>query len=39
MTQDLKKLKFSGTDYGLQTMSVTVPVSSKMFNAHLNMYN
>ncbi|KAG2232502.1 hypothetical protein INT48_007415 [Thamnidium elegans] len=36
---NIKDLKFSGTDYGLQTMSVTVGVSLKMFNAYLNLYN
>ncbi|KAI9253067.1 hypothetical protein EDC94DRAFT_697183 [Helicostylum pulchrum] len=36
---NIKDLKFSGTDCGLQTMSVTVGVSLKMFNAHLNLYN
>ncbi|KAI9245292.1 hypothetical protein EDC94DRAFT_590509 [Helicostylum pulchrum] len=36
---NIKDLKLSGADYGLQTMSVTVGVSLKMFNAHLNLYN
>ncbi|KAG1197232.1 hypothetical protein G6F70_006787 [Rhizopus microsporus] len=36
---ELKQTRFSGTDYGLKTMSVTVPISMKMFNTHLNLYN
>ncbi|CEG64873.1 hypothetical protein RMATCC62417_01773 [Rhizopus microsporus] len=36
---ELKQTRFSETDYGLKTMSVTVPISMKMFNTHLNLYN
>ncbi|CAO3700979.1 unnamed protein product [Rhizopus microsporus] len=36
---ELKQTRFSGTDYGLKTMSVTVPIFMKMFNTHLNLYN
>ncbi|GAA5817238.1 hypothetical protein MFLAVUS_010781 [Mucor flavus] len=30
---------FTGTDYGLKTMSVTVPVSKQMFETHINLCN
>ncbi|KAI8095856.1 hypothetical protein BDF21DRAFT_406872 [Thamnidium elegans] len=36
---NINDLKLSRTDYDLQTISVTVGVSLKMFNAHLNLYN
>ncbi|KAG1472149.1 hypothetical protein G6F56_001712 [Rhizopus delemar] len=31
--------KFSGLDYGLKTMSVTVKISPEVFSSHLNYYN
>ncbi|GAA5794760.1 hypothetical protein HPULCUR_000106 [Helicostylum pulchrum] len=30
---------FTGTDYGLKTMSVTVSVSRQIFETHINLYN
>ncbi|GAA5807170.1 hypothetical protein MFLAVUS_000524 [Mucor flavus] len=30
---------FTGTGYGLKTMSVTVTVSRQMFETHINLYN
>lgn len=34
-----ENFKFSGTDYGLQSMSVTVGISMELPNAHLAYYN
>lgn len=31
--------KFSGSDYGLKTMSVTVEISPEVFSSHLSYYN
>ncbi|KAG1172738.1 hypothetical protein G6F70_006282 [Rhizopus microsporus] len=39
LTTELKQTRFSGTDYGFKTMSVMVPISMKMFNTHLSLYN
>ncbi|CEI96107.1 hypothetical protein RMCBS344292_10275 [Rhizopus microsporus] len=39
LTTELKQTRFSGTDYRFKTMSVMVPISMKMFNTHLSLYN
>ncbi|KAG1471084.1 hypothetical protein G6F56_002324 [Rhizopus delemar] len=31
--------KFSGSDYGLKTVPVTVEISPKVYNSHLSYYN
>jgi hypothetical protein len=40
--EDLKasgaSLMFSGTDYGLRTMSVTVPMEEERYKFHLNLF-
>ena len=34
-----EKMIFSGSDYGLQTMSVTVRITNEMYNSHISYYN
>ncbi|KAG1436833.1 hypothetical protein G6F56_013387 [Rhizopus delemar] len=34
-----EQMKFSGSDYGLKTMSVTVEISPEVYNSNLNYYN
>ncbi|KAI8881619.1 hypothetical protein K501DRAFT_274482 [Backusella circina FSU 941] len=36
---NIEKLKFSRADYGIETTSVTVPISLKIFNNYINLYN
>ncbi|KAI9247383.1 hypothetical protein EDC94DRAFT_685421 [Helicostylum pulchrum] len=39
LLSSFKDNTFTGTDYGLKTMSVTVSVSRQMFETHINLYN